>query len=218
MNPPSKKPKTQNQNQNEDSLLEQLRDIGRGTVKNFTKDLVGGVTQDALKSLFGTPQSGELKPNQPLSLDQPPDQPAIDNEFYPEMPFGLGKPKKPEIKPDPYLERTIAKFREQEQLVAQKIEEIRIELKSLIAALKNVDLELVNAVEEQVVDPGTYHLNFLDRLRTILKLMRQNINDSASWLRVMRSRKKERRFWSMFKKRGTEFGLSNERVVAQQVG
>ncbi len=219
MNTPSNKQKTHKQNQSTDSLLEQLRDIGRGVAKQVTHDVVSGVAGTALKSLFGASQSGELKPNQPVNIAQPDAQPEpIADDFYPEMPFNFGRLRQTERKPDPYLEQQIAKFRQQEQLVAQKIEEIRLELKALVVSLKNVDRELVKTIDEQVVDAGIYHLNFLDRLKTILKLMRQNVNDSASWLRVMRSRKKERHFWALFKKKGTEFGLSNERAVAQQVG
>lgn len=198
-----------------DSLLEQLRDMGRGMVKSTTQDLVGGIAQDALSSLFGTPKSGDLKPGQSINLgDKPKAQTASKEDMWP--PFMKRREARPAV--NPWQNEALQRLRQQESLVAQKIEEIRIELKSLIATMKMVDKEMALAVDEKIVDPGLYHLTFLDRLKTMLKVMRKNMQDSASWLSVMRSRKKERKYWSMYKKKGTEWGLNNERSLATQTG
>lgn len=205
-----------------DGLLEQLRDIGTSTAKTVGHDLVSGVASDALSSLFGTPKSGDLQPNQPLNLQNPPppaeDFPASDFADFPE--FGLPwKKKEPERQHNPQvLQETINRLREHEAEVARKIDEIRFELKALIAAVKNVDKEIVKAVDEQMIEPGLYHITFLDRLKTMLKLMRQNLNHSSSWLSAAKSRRKQKGYWTQYKKKGTEWGLNNERTVATQVG
>lgn len=196
--------------QAQDTLLEQLRGMGRGVAKTVIHDVVGGVAQDALASLFGTPRAGDLEPGKKIEFGQPKDKP--DRQ---ENPFII--PQRREFH-SPVYDETLNKIRSQERLVAQKIEEIRIELKALIIALKAVDKEIKHAVEENIIDPGVYHLNFLDRIKSILKVLRQNLSDSASWLAVMRSRKKQRTYWSLYKKKGTEFGLNHERVIATQVG
>ncbi len=209
---------------NKDSLIEQLRDIGRGVSSGIKNDLISGVASDALSSLFGTPKSGDLKPNQPINLNQPTPPQATDfpdrarpYPNFPESPFAPRFPRREQFNSQ-YSEANLAKLRQKEAQTAQKIEEIRLELKALIQAIKSVDLEIQKAVDENLVDASAYHLSFLDRLKTVLILMRQNLNDSASWLSVMRSRKKQRMYWSLYKKKGTEFGLNNERVVATQVG
>lgn len=193
-----------------EGLIEQLRDIGRGVGKNVTRDLLQGVTTDALSSLFGAPKQGVMHEGQEINLHKKPDKPEAIPESSPL--------KSRDRYRSPFADESLARLQRYEAEVDQKIEEIRQELKALIATLKVVDKQIEQAVDEQYIDPGLYHLTFLDRLKTILKLMRQNLTNSSSWLSVMRSRKKERLYWNMYKKKGTSFGLSNERNVATQVG
>lgn len=194
-----------------DTLIESLRDMGRGVAKTVKSDLVGGIANDALSSLFGTPKSGHIQPGEEISFDRQPQPPP-----YPErQPFHFGRREQYFSQ---YSQEVLARLRAQEKEVAQKIEEIRHELKALIATLKVVDQEIAQATENGIVEPGLYHLTFLDRLKTILKLLRQNLHESRSWLAVMRSKKKQRTYWALYKKKGTEFGLNPDRVIATQVG
>jgi len=208
--------KTPTKGYTNDSLIEQLRDVGRGVSRNLTQDLVSGVTSDALSSLFGTPQSGDMKPGQAVSLEK--NQPDVTQSEMPEMPFPWRRRAPEAPRTNVAFNESLNRLRQEEALVAQKIEEIRMELKALIAALKMVDKQIQKAVDEELVDPGVYHLTFLDRLKTILRLLRKNLTDSSSWLAVMHSRKKEKRYWNQYKRKGTTFGLSHERVVSTQVG
>lgn len=209
--------KQQSKAPSSDTLIEQLRDMGRGISKNVTQDLVGGVATDALSSLFGTPKKGTLRPGEPVNLRSP--QPADDEAAPQSFPEFFNPFKRREQAPKVTVNNeALNLLRQKEAEVTQKIEEIRLELKALIATLKTVDKQVEKAIDEQLVDPGLYHINFLDRLKTILKLMRQSLSESSSWLSVMRSRKKEKRYWTQYKKKGTTFGLSNERVVSTQVG
>ncbi|MEK7119300.1 MAG: DUF5660 family protein, partial [Patescibacteria group bacterium] len=68
------------------------------------------------------------------------------------------------------------------------------------------------------VAPGVYHLNFFERLKSMLKILREQIEDSSSWLSLQNNRKKKKRYWGMYKKHGTSFGLSHERNLATQAG
>lgn len=208
MNP--KTSKGNNKAFSKDSLIEQLRDVGSGVNRALTHDVVGGIAQDALSSLFGTPQKKDIQPGEEIRL---PERKKTDATEVPPW----FKPR--ERVPRPFhVAEDLAAIRRQEALVAQKIEEIRQELKALIATLKEVDSEVEKAIAEELVDPGIYHLSFLERLKTTLKLIRKSLSESASWLAVMRSRKKQRTYWALYKKKGTEFGLNHERVVATQVG
>lgn len=208
---PAKSPST-------DTLIEQLRDIGGGVAKSVTSDVVKGIGQDALSAFFGPKRHGNLEPGQPVKLgDKSPDKHANQDDLYQEDDPWFSQ-QKDEQKRTNYLAETVALMEQHEREVGQKIEEIRLELKALIATLRVMDKEVVKAVNEQFVDPGLYHITYLDRLKTILKLMRKNISDSNSWLSTMRSRKKEKRYWNQYKKKGTTFGLSNERNVSTQVG
>lgn len=202
--------KKQSNRQTNNNLIEQLKSIGSGVADDVQKDLISGVASDALSSLFGVPKSGEIFPNRPIDLtsnqaDKPPEY--------------VSSPKqKQEQTRKPFNIESFNQLRNSDMEVAQKINEIRMELKILIATVKNVNRQLEMAIKEEVIEPGVYHLSFLDRLKTILKLMSKNLNESATWLNCMRSRKTERKYWNQYKKKGTTFGLSSERSTATQTG
>ncbi len=184
---------------NQDTLLEQLRDLGSGISKSVKGDLLGGVTSSALDSLFGSAKK-DLQPGEEISLT-PQETPA--------KPFIEVK------KPENVL------FTAQEASVAREVEAVRQELKKTIAELKELNtavVEVEKAVAQAPVKAGQYHVSFFARLRAIIKLFRQQVSESRVWLEASFAKKKKRGYWSMFKKHGTTFGMSSERVIATQAG
>lgn len=100
-----------------------------------------------------------------------------------------------------------------------KIQEAMIELRRLVQTSKDLEAQIKHvSVTEAPVDPGKYHLNFFEWLVSTIREARLRIEDSASWLSTFQSKKSKKQYWNMFKKHGTTFGLSNERVVATQTG
>ncbi|MBI3576885.1 hypothetical protein HY086_02525 [Candidatus Gottesmanbacteria bacterium] len=184
-----------------DSILESLRSLGGGVGKTVTKDVVGKGASDALRSLFGSlpaqqPQ-GEFRPNQPI-------------DFSKER-FNPYQMRRPEVIVRPQVKR-------EEVGMKEKIDAVRVELKALAQSVKQLRSEITNQVDQTPIDPGIYHLNFFERLRGILKILRQQIEDSRSWLLLWTGRKKKMGYWGRYKKHGTQFGLSSERTVATQAG
>ena len=203
---PAKRPKTFTN----DSVLEALRDLSGGVGKTVARDVAGKVSEDALASLFGSPvkQQGDLRPNEPIVMPDKSARPDSRPErFYP--PF-----MRPEVRPVPRMPVP----KEDPQKLGQQIEAVRAELKALAASIQSLNTEIKKAVSEVPVDPGIYHVNFFERLRSILKVLREQIDDSRSWLTMHQSRKKKMGYWGMFKKHGTSFGLSNERSLATSAG
>lgn len=183
-----------------DSILESLRSLGTGVGRSVARDVVGRVGNDALQSIFGSiPKQGELKPGQQLELGKRERQPV------------------PNFRRPEFLARPAAVHVEETGL-PQKIEAVRQELKALTASVKRFNTEVQKSVESMPADPGIYHLNFLERLRSILKILREQIDDSRSWLALQDNRKKKAGYWGMYKKHGTKFGLSSERTMATQAG
>jgi hypothetical protein len=220
---PTSQPKKQQPIKVNDSLVEQMRDLGRGVGKTIARDLVGGIAQDALSSLFGTPKSGNLKPGQGVNLTQPtapkPNEVVRNPARLPFMPERFPFPFRKKEQPKPmFTQEQMNHLRAQESQVAQKIEEIRMELKALVSEIQAVNSEIQRAVTERVIDGGQYHMSFFDRLKVILKLALQEMKESRSWLNTQSSRKKQKSYWAQYKKKGTTFGLSHERSVATQVG
>jgi len=183
-----------------DSILESLRSIGSGVGKTVAKDVTGKVATDALSAIFGAPvkQQGEIRPNNPLNLGRE------------RMPFpGF---RRPEMKArEPFVAPPEPQLKEQ-------IEAVRAELKALAASIKSLNADIQKTVMEVPVDPGIYHKNFFERLRTVLQTLREQVDDSHTWMSLHTNRKKKAGYWGMYKKHGTTFGLSNERTLATQAG
>lgn len=181
-----------------DSIIESLRTLGSGVGKTVVKDVAGKVASDALSSLFGAlPKQGELKPNQPIDVRA---------ERGPMPAFRRSEVNRPPV------------VRLEEVNLKHQIEAVRQELKALAASLKTLNLEVQKAVAEIPVAPGVYHLNFFEHLRSILRVLREQIDDSRTWLALHTARKQKKNYWGMFKKHGTSFGLSSERTLATQAG
>ena len=168
--------------------------------KSIVKDVTGAVASDALSSLFGSPmkKQGELTPNKPLNFQKE------------RMPFpGF---RRPEMKAyTPFVKKEEPQLKEQ-------IQAVQAELKALSASIKSLSNDIQKAVTETPVDPGIYHKNFYERIRSVLRLMREQIDDSRTWLNLSSNRKQKKGYWGKYKKHGTSFGLSNERTVATQSG
>lgn len=183
-----------------DSILEALRDLSGGVGKTVAKDVAGKVASDALTSIFGSfPKQGEIRPNETINFPM---------ERQPRL-----QVRHPEVHPV----RNVV-FHEDAK-VKEQIEAIRIELKALSKSMQALNMEIQKAVmETPIKNPGVYHVTFYEKLRIVLSLLREQIDDSRTWLTMHTSRKKKIGYWGMFKKHGTTFGLSNERALATQAG
>ncbi len=193
---PAKKPTTYSN----DSILEALRGLSGGIGKTVTHDLAGKVASDALASILGAPvKQGELRPGE--SIDFP-------VERSPRQPAG-----RPEARP---AEKVV--FHEDQQ-VKQQLEAVRAELSALSKSMKMLTSDIQKAVAEVPVAPGVYHVTFYEKLRAVLQILREQIDDSRTWLALSTQRKQKKLgYWGMFKKHGTTFGLSNERTLATSAG
>lgn len=110
-------------------------------------------------------------------------------------------------------------IRENSAELEVKIQEIVIELKRLASTSAVLEAEFKEVtVEQRISKPGKYHLSFFEWVLSVVKAARMRVEDSGAWLATFKSKKKQRQYWNMFKKHGTTFGLSNERVVATQTG
>lgn len=116
-----------------------------------------------------------------------------------------------------YQEQVV--FNQENQTAQTKIKEIVQELKSLAKSIKNLDKEVDKAIETVPVQAGIYHLNFLEKIREALILMKKNVENTSSWLEVFNQKSaKKHGYWQQYKKSGTQWSLSNERNVATSVG
>lgn len=100
-----------------------------------------------------------------------------------------------------------------------KLEQIMLELDKLIDSSSELERRFeVLSLQEKPVEPGKYHLNFFEWILSVISATREQIEDSSAWLGAVQSKKSKKSYWSMFKKHGTSFGMSNERMVSTQTG
>lgn len=105
------------------------------------------------------------------------------------------------------IEEEIRKIRQELYLVIKEMEKLGADIK-----------ESQIAIQQEIINPGVYHLNFFQKLLAILRVLRQNIHESKNWLEMVFHKKSKRRYWSMAKGGGSKFTMSHERRMATQAG
>ncbi len=191
-----------------DNPLEAVRELAGDLGQSAKSDLISGMADSAFSQIFGSPShpTNELKPNEELPI-------PLQNEdlLAREEIISFQNQRQ-------YTERNVFSFQESVQL-KREIEELLRQIKLLAKSTENLTQEVsLIAMEDMPVNPGRYHVNFLEWLVRLIKSLREQVEDSRTWLSLFHSKKKQKQYWSMFKKHGTSFGLSSERVVATQVG
>ena len=217
--------KTKKNNQYVDTNpIEALRDITSGVASAFTNDLGKGAASDLWKQLLrgetSSHSSGELAPGQELDLA------SMSNYTQPNQTENMEEDdyKTPDIAPGIDYRREILEgdkkvARAEMQEMESQVQQIIVELKRLAQSSSTLEAEFKEVtVEQRITHPGKYHVTFFAWVLTVVRNARMRVEDSGAWLAQFKSKKKQKQYWNMFKKHGTTFGLSNERVVATQTG
>lgn len=206
--------KKTNRRKTSTNFLEALRELGSEAAETAVADVAGGLAKDAFDQLLGRQKSRTLQPNQELNIAQAKQQA--------ESTYQEQKEQYQRFHQD-YLDiRQQEKllFKRSEQEVKTEIQAILAELKQLALSSKKLAKEVQTAAVQAPVEPGAYHVSFFQKLRETVLLLRQRIDDSATWLETCNKRasKKSGHYWNQFKKSGTKFLLSSERYMATQAG
>jgi hypothetical protein len=188
-----------------DNFIEKFRDFGSNASQSVTQDVVEGIPRTALDQITQRKRRGTLQPNETLNLKRPQEQERIPYQYRREL---------NRIKQE---ERFV--FKQSEQKIKLQIKAIQEELKRLALSTKKLSKEVEIAATLEPVEPGIYHLNFLERLKRAIELFRERIEESANWLNLFNQRTKKRNYyWRQVRKSGTKFMLSQERYMSTQAG
>lgn len=202
--------------------VEAFKDLASDLRRGLTNDLLKGTANDLLSE---TAELLGLKPHKKISGTLTPDEildlTVLEAQQRQESRDTEERIARPETVWRPMAENFV--FLQKEKAIEQEIEailaEIKREIKRLDEATRNLETETTKIVVEEVPpNPGIYHVNFFEWLLGTLRDIRQKIEDAGTWLTALQSKKAKRGYWVMFKKHGTNFGLSSERVVATQTG
>ena len=116
-----------------------------------------------------------------------------------------------------YQEQVV--FNQKNQETQVQIKAIQEELKGLTGSVKNLDKEIDKAIDQIPVKPGVYHVNFLEKIKQAIILLKKHVEDASTWLEAFNQKSAKRHaYWGQFKKSGTQFSQSSERYVATSVG
>ena len=110
-------------------------------------------------------------------------------------------------------------FNQEKQETQAQIKSIQEGLKGLASSVKNLDKEIDKAIDQIPVKPGVYHVNFLEKIKQAIILLKKRVEDASTWLEAFNQKSAKRHaYWGQFKKSGTQFSQSSERYVATSVG
>ena len=190
-----------------DNFLEALRDLGKGVVNDVVDQAKITVTSDIPQS-FGL--SGSLEPNQSFSVGDL-KKAEQTGEARAESRFNDRLSRLSEE------HRTL--FLRQEAEVTKQIQSIQNEIALLAKSTGELVKEVQVAAIQAPVNPGVYHQNFFEHLRSIIKSLRLKAQDGKNWLASFNSRSSKRGYyWGQVAKSGSKFTLSQERYAVMSTG
>lgn len=110
-------------------------------------------------------------------------------------------------------------FTRREKEAQQQVKALQEEIKQLAKATGDLAKEVEITAMQEAPLAGTYHVNFFERLRGLLKSLRSQIQESSYWLASWNKKAQKRNFyWGQFKKSGSKFMLSADRYMSTQAG
>lgn len=194
------------------SFVESMRDMGSSVVKSLKNDVVKGTAQSIFDQLLGsaksgvTPDIGDNTPDLEAYIAERESIAAEEAKLH-ERAFHVQKQKESQV---------LYSFADEK--VRKEIEGVRQELSMLVATMGQVEQQIEQAIMDNVVDAGVYHLNYFKKLKVWIAFMRKSLNDGSAWLQMAGGRKSQGYFWSQEAKSGSKYSMSSERNVQMGAG
>lgn len=195
-----------------DSFVEQIKSIGSSTVSALKNDVVKGSAQSIFESIVGSSQKQATPPeNQQTEVfknwmadreNQAAEQARQDERLFQNQRHNQ--------------EKVLFSFNDEK--LKREIDSVRQEIALLVQSMGQVQTQIEQAVIQNVVDPGVYHLNFFRNLKNWIRTMRLSLENASSWLETASNRGKESYYWKQVGKSGTKYSMSSERNVQMGAG
>jgi len=208
---PAKKPSSKTTVNN--SFVESMRDMGGSVMKSLKNDVIKGTAQSIFDQLIGSSKSGsapDLKQNNTPDLEAyiaERESQAAEQAKMQERSFHVHKSQESKVL-----------FSHADESLRKEIEGVRQELQMLVATMGDVEQQVEQAMMDNIVDGGVYHLNYFHKLKQWIKFMRKSLEDSSAWLQMSGGRKSKGYFWTQDTKSGSKYSMSSERNVQMGAG
>ncbi|OGY12438.1 MAG: hypothetical protein A3F61_01310 [Candidatus Blackburnbacteria bacterium RIFCSPHIGHO2_12_FULL_41_13b] len=197
-----------------DSILEALRDIGGSATSSVKKDIFEGIPQDFFNQAFGYERkqqkaSGDLVPGQSIEFDQVLEEQKEENKV---------------LRSQLSYEQSL---RHQEQtLVSRQSQELKVQIQALAGEVtqlakttQGLARETQIAAMQAPANPGVYHVNFFEKLRSYIVSFRRKIENASLWMQSYNTRSaKKKGFWGQVGRSGAKRLLSSEDYLQRSAG
>jgi hypothetical protein len=197
-----------------DSFVEQIKGIGSSAVSSFKTDVVKGTAQSIFDQILGSAKTGNA-----------PEEKGNKDEFFKEWIADRESKAAEEAKLKERAFQQRARehdkvlFSFTDEKMRQEINAVRQEIEMLVKTMGKVEDQIEQAVIQEVVDPGVYHLNFFRKLRGWIVMMRKSLEDASLWMQTTSGRNKGKGYyWQQFGASGTKYSMSSERNVQMGAG
>lgn len=191
-----------------------MRDMGGSVMKSLKNDVVKGTAQSIFDQLLGSAKNGHV----PTTPDQA-INPDLEKYIAEREEQAAEEAKMTErAKHVPaHLENKVL-FSYADESLKKEIDGVRQELQMLVATMGQVENQIEQAMMDNIVDGGVYHLNYFQKLKTWIKFMRKSLEDSSAWLQLSSGRKSKGYYWTQEAKSGSKYSMSSERNVQMGAG
>lgn len=206
--------KTKTPPQNSDNLLEGLRGIGSAGLTSLKKDVAQGIPEDFMRQLFGIEKaqaraSGDIRPGQSIELTA-----AIEEQREENKVLRMKLAQEQRLRS------------EDKNLFTQRTQELKMELHALsqetlklAQSTQGLSREVEVAAMQAPANPGVYHVNFFEKLRSFIASFRKKIENASLWLQASNRRAAKRRtFWGQVGQSGSKRLLSPEDYLQRSAG
>jgi hypothetical protein len=185
------------------NFLEALRDLSKGAIDEAKIHVSQAITQD-IPTSFG--MSGTLEPNKSFSLSEI--QSAEKRGEH-----------RAEVRSNFRLQEERSRWLKSENEAKAQINSIQEEIQMMAKSVGELAHEVEVASFQAPANPGVYHQNFFNQLRSYIRALRLKAQESKNWLSTQNSRASKRSYyWGQVKSSGTKFMLSQERYMVTSTG
>lgn len=195
------------------SFVESMRDMGGSVLKSLKNDVVKGTAQSIFDQLIGSSSTGQapdLKQDNTANLEAyiaEREAQAAEEAKAQERAFHVQKSHENKVL-----------FSYADESLRKEIDGVRQELQMLVATMGQVEHQVEQAMMDNIVEGGVYHLNYFHKLKEWIKFMRKSLEDSSAWLQMSGGRKSKGYFWGQVAKSGNMYSQSSERNVQMGAG
>lgn len=190
-------------------------DINHDVFSTLWNDLLSGGGKNLGEQILGTPKTSsshaaEMYPGKIIDLQQKREEKAVARseghmEYFRKV-----------------QNADLLSQNKEDASMDRRVDEIRQEIKKLLATSKQLESTIKQVtVEQRVTNAGVYHENFFHFVLALLRSARVRMEEGMSWASTVKGKKQKKQqqqYWSMEKKHGTSFSLSSERSTATQTG